>query len=219
MGNKLRRLEYKLAPYAVKNLMTIMIGAMAIVFVADFAVSSANPELSLYEWLAFDRHMIADGQIWRLFTFIFLPPQSSVIFIIFALYLYWLMGSQLEREWGAFHFNLYYLAGIAGALISGLITGYATNSYINMSLFLAFALYYPNFQLYLFFFIPIKIKWLAWLDVILLAVEFIFSGWGARAAILFSLLNVLLFFYRDLIAECKRLFMNLRYRWDRWRKM
>ena len=219
MWKKLRKLEYKLAPYAVKNLMTVMIGAMAIVFVADLAVSSANAELSLYGWLAFDRHMIAEGQVWRLLTFIFLPPDTSIIFIIFALYLYWLMGSALEQEWGALYFNLFYLTGIIGALVSGLITGYATNDFLNMSIFLAFALFYPNFQLYLFFFIPIKIKWLAWIDVFFIAVEFVFGGWGVRLAIVFSLINVIIFFHRDFIAECKRIGMNMKYRWNRWRKM
>ena len=219
MGNKLRKLEYKLAPYAIKNLMTIMIGAMAIVYIADFAVSSANPELSLYNWLIFDLDMVMAGQVWRLFTFIFLPPETSIIFVIFALYLYWLMGSALEREWGSLYFNLFYLTGIIGALISGLITGYATNGYLNLSLFLAFALFYPNFQLYIFFIIPVKIKWLAWLDVIGLLLLFVFGGWGDRLAIIFSLINVIIFFRRDMIAECKRLAMNAKYRWNRWRKM
>ena len=219
MGNKLKKLEYKLAPYAIKNLMTIMIGAMAIVFVADFAVSSSGQGLSLYGWLMFDREAVMAGQVWRLFTFIFLPPDSSVIFIIFALYLYWLMGSALEREWGSFYFNLFYLTGIIGALISGLITGYATNDYLNMSLFLAFALFYPNFQLYIFFLIPIKIKWLAWIDVFFIAVEFIFGGWGDRLAIIFSLINVIIFFRRDMVAECRRIGMNIKYKWNRWRRM
>ena len=217
MGNKLRKLEYKLAPYAIHNLMTIMIGAMAIVFVANFAVSAANSELSLYEWLAFDRAMIMKGQIWRLFTFIFLPPDTSLIFIIFALYLYWLMGSALEREWGALYFNLFYITGIIGALISGAITGYATNDFLNLSIFIAFALLYPNFQLYLFFFIPIKIKWLAWLDVLFLAVEFVLGSWGVRLSIVFSLINVLIFFHRDFASQCRRLGMNIKYSWNRWR--
>ena len=219
MGNKLRKLEYKLAPYAIKNLMTIIIGAMAIVFIADFAVSSANPELSLYNWLTFDLRMVMAGQVWRLFTFIFLPPDTSIIFVIFALYLYWLMGSALEREWGSLNFNLFYLTGIIGALIAGLITGYATNDYLNMSLFLSFALFYPNFELYIFFFIPVKIKWLAWLDVIGLVLLFALGNWGERLAIIFSLINVVIFFRRDMVAECKRLWMNTKYRWNRWRRM
>ncbi len=219
MGNKLKKLEYKLAPYAIHNLMTIIIGAMAIVFIADFAVSAVNPDVSLRGWLTFDFGAIMAGQVWRIFTFIFLPPETSLIFIIFALYLYWLMGSALEREWGALQFNFFYLTGIIGALISGLITGYATNDYLNMSIFLAFALYYPNFQLYIFFFIPVKIKWLAWIDFFFIMVNFVFGSLGVRLAIIFSLINVIIFFWRDFIAECRRIGMNIKYRWNRWRKM
>ncbi len=213
----LRRLEYKLAPYAVQNLMLIMIGAMAIVYVADLAVASTGKDVSLYSWLMFDRAAIASGQMWRLFTFIFLPPADSLIWVFFALYFYYIMGSSLEREWGALRFNIFYLCGILGALISGLITGYATNSYLNLSLFLAFAIFYPNYQVLIFFILPIKIKWIAWLDVFALAVSFVFSGLGGRLAIIASVINVIIFFWRDLWYEIKRLWMNTKFRFIRWR--
>lgn len=217
LKNKLLRLEYKLAPYAIENLMTVMIGAMAIVFIANLAVSSANADVSLYSWLMFDRAAIAAGQIWRLFTFIFLPPSTSVIWIIFSFYLYWMIGQGLEREWGALRFNLFYLCGIIGALASGLITGYATNSYINLSLFLAFAIFYPNYELYLFFILPVKMKWFAWFYAITIFVSFLSSSFGGRLAILFSLANVLIFFHRDFWFELKRIGMNIKFRYTRWR--
>lgn len=217
LKNKLKKLEYKLAPYAVKNLMSVMIGAMAIVYIADLFVSSTNRDLSLISWLTFDTAAIASGQFWRILTFIFLPPETSLIFVVFAFYFYWLMGKALETEWGALRFNLFYLCGIIGALISGLITGYATNSYLNLSLFLAFALFYPNYQVMLFFFIPFKVKWLAMFDVFLLVFSFVLSGWGGRLAIIFSLINVMIFFYRDFVYEVKRHVMNLKFRINRRR--
>lgn len=217
LKNKLRKLEYKLAPYAIENLMTIMVGAMAIVFIADLAVASTGRDLSLYSWLMFNRDAVMAGQFWRLFTFIFLPPDSSIIWIIFSLYFYWMLGQALEREWGALRFNLFYLCGIIGALLSGLITGYATNSYINLSLFLAFAIYYPNYEILLFFILPVKMKWLAWFYAATIIFEFVLSGFGGKLAILFSLLNVILFFYGDLWLEIKRLGMNIKYKFRRWR--
>lgn len=213
----LRRLEYKLAPYAISNLMAIMIGAMAIVYVADIAVASTGRDISLYSWLMFDRAAIASGQIWRIFTFIFLPPDTNLILVFFALYFYYIMGQALEREWGALRFNIFYLCGIIGALISGFITGYATNSYLNLSLFLAFAIFYPNYQVLVFFFFPIKIKWLAWFDALILIASFVFSNWGGRLAILFSVLNVIIFFYRDFWYEIKRMWMNTKFRFIRWK--
>lgn len=217
LKNKIRQLEYKLAPYAIKNLMTVMIGAMAIVYIAELLVASTGRGLSLTSWLTFNTSAIMAGQFWRVFTFIFLPPDSSLILVIFAFYFYWLMGQALEAEWGALRFNLFYLCGIIGALVSGLITGYATNSYLNMSLFLAFALFYPNYQVLVFFFIPLKVKWLALIDVALLTYSFILSGWGGRLAIIFSLINVMIFFYRDFFYEIKRIYMNIKFRITRWR--
>ena len=212
MGYKLKKLEYKLAPYAVRNLMTVIIGAMVIVYIANFAVAASGAEQSLYSYLIFDRAAIAAGQVWRVFTFIFMPPQTSLIFIIFALYFYWMMGSALEREWGALRFNVFYLVGIIGAIAAGLITGIATNSYLNMSLFLAFAAFYPNYTVMIFFILPVKVKWLAYIDLALLVYMFILNGWGGRCAILFSLVNVVIFFWRDMAAECKRIIGNIRYR-------
>lgn len=213
----LRRLEYKLAPYAITNLMTIIIGAMAIVYVADIVVASTGKDVSLYSWLMFDRAAIAAGQVWRIFTFIFLPPDTNLIFVFFALYFYYIMGTVLEREWGALRFNIFYLCGIIGALISGFISGYATNSYLNLSLFLAFAIFYPNYQVLVLFFLPIKVKWLAWIDAALIAVSFIFSNWSGKLAILFSVINVIIFFYRDFWYEIKRAWTNMKFRFIRWK--
>ncbi len=213
----LRRLEYKLAPYAITNLMTIIIGAMAIVYVADIAVAATGKDVSLYSWLMFDRAAIAAGQVWRIFTFIFLPPDTNLIFVFFALYFYYIMGTVLEREWGALRFNIFYLCGIIGALISGFISGYATNSYLNLSLFLAFAIFYPNYQVLVLFFLPVKVKWLAWIDAALIAVSFIFSNWSGKLAILFSIINVIIFFYRDFWYEIKRTLTNMKFRFIRWK--
>lgn len=219
MKNKfsLKRLEYKLAPYAISNLMTIIIGAMAIVYVADLAVASTGRDLSLYYWLMFDKAAIASGQVWRLFTFIFLPPDTNLIWLIFSLYFYYIIGSALENELGALRFNIFYLCGIIGTLIAGLITGYATNDYINLSLFLAFAIFYPNYQLYLFFFIPVKVKWIALFDLFFIIANFILVGVGGKIAIAVSFINVIIFFFNDFLYEIKRILMNTKFRFIRWK--
>ena len=114
--------------------------------------------------------------------------------MVFALYFYYLIGTALEREWGSSWFNIYYIFGVIGTIIGGFITGYATNYYLNLSLFFAFAAMYPNFEVLLFFFIPIKIKWLALLDAALFLISFLFGTWPDRAAIIASLVNFLIFF-------------------------
>lgn len=204
----LNKLERKFGKFAIPNLMNIIVFGMAIVFAVDTFI---NPEyqFNLSSLLYFDRDLIFQGQIWRLITFVFLPPDSSLLFIIFALYFYWMIGSGLEAQWGSFRFNVFYFTGVIATIISGLITGYAFNTYLNLTLFLAFAILYPNLQVLLFFFIPIKIKWLAWIDAILLAVTCVFNTWPGRIALLVSVANLLLFFWHDIIYEIKMFFRRI----------
>lgn len=198
----LDKLEKRFGKLAIKNLMLILVGAMAIVFLFDIFVS-LKTGYSLEGRLIFQRSSIFAGEWWRVFTFIFLPPDSSPLFIIISLYFYYLIGTTLENQWGSFGFTLYYLLGIIGAIVSGFITGYATNYYLNMSLFLAFAILNPNFEILLFFFIPIKMKWLAIIDGVLLALSFVYSGWSGKLSLIMALVNLLIFFTPHLIDHIK----------------
>ena len=129
--------------YAIRNLMTIIVGGMGIVFLVDW-VMGPRLGITLSSYLYFDRALILQGEVWRVLTFVFLPPDSSLLFILFALYFYWMIGNSLENEWGSFRFMVYYLCGVLGTILSGFLTGYAVNDYLNLSLFLAFALLYPD---------------------------------------------------------------------------
>ena len=194
----LDRLEYKFGRRALRNLMLYIVIGMAIVFVSDF-ILYPQIGITLSELFTFDRTMIFPGQVWRVLTFVFLPPDSSIIFIVFALYFYWMIGSSLENAWGAFRFDIYYLVGVLGTIAGGLLVGSATNVYLNLSLFFAFAMLFPNHEVRLFFFIPIRVKWLAILDAVLFVIGFVFSGWGGRVSMLVSVANFFLFFAGDFI--------------------
>ncbi len=199
----LDKLERKFGKLAIKNLMLILVGAMAIVFAMDLFVGAKTGQ-SLYFRLMFDRTAILNGEVWRAFTFLFLPPDSGIIFIIFSLYFYYLIGTAIENEWGAFGFTAYYFLGVIGAIASGFIAGYATNYYLNMSLFLAFAILNPNYEIYLFFFVPIKMKWLGLISGILLIMSFYYSTWGGRLSLIMALINLLVFFTPLLIKRIKQ---------------
>ena len=120
--------------------------------------------------------------------------------------LYYSLGNTLESYWGAFRYNVYIFSGILftviGAfIVNGLIGGitgfgslYSTY-YINMSIFLACASIMPDYQLLLYGIIPIKMKWLAVLDVVLLAVDAVQGGLIIRIVIIASLLNFIIFFF------------------------
>lgn len=160
MNNWLDKLERKFSRYAIPNLITYII----ILYAAGFALELINPTF-YSQFLSLDASKILQGQIWRIVTFIIQPPSDSLIFIAFALYLYYMIGKQLEAAWGAFRFNLYFFSGmlfiVLGAILAYLLTGTVLPMdtwYLNLSLFFAFAALYPDIQLLLFFVIPIKIK-------------------------------------------------------------
>ena len=204
----LDRLGNKYGRFAIPNLMNIIVFGMTFVFLADMALLYSKG-INLSSYLVFDTNAIYAGQFWRLISFVIIPPGSSILFIIFALYFFWLMGSSLEAEWGAFKFNVFYITGIIGTILSGLITGYATNSYLNLCMFLAFALLFPNHRITLFFFIPIKVKYLAYVDCAFLILAFVFATWQGKLAITAALLNIIFFFWRDILDGIKHFFMRI----------
>lgn len=196
----LNKLERKLGKIAIPNLMLLVVILMFVVFMVDMMF----PASGLYYLLTFNRDAILEGQVWRLLSFALIPPASRSIWILISLYFYYFVGSSLEASWGSFKFNIYYFCGLLATIASGFITGYAENSFLNLSLFFAFAMLYPNLEVRLFFILPVKIKWLAWLDGALFLFQFIFGSWSTRATIIVSLLNFFLFFGKNFIDSIKQ---------------
>ncbi len=207
----LDRLERKFGRFSISNLMTVMVGAMAIVYIMGLLIEPRTG-ISLTGALMFDRSLILSGQIWRLFTFVFLPPSRSAIWIFLSLYFYWSLGTALEAQWGAFRFNLFYLCGMLCTVIGGFITGYALNDYINLSLFLAYAILFPDATFHLFFVIEIKAKYMAIAYLIILVLLLVGSPFSHILAAIISLGNVILFLWPRIRSEYKRLRMNWRYK-------
>lgn len=186
----------KFGRFAIHRLMTVIVCGMAVLAILDIYLSAAK-DVSLIPYLIFDRDAIFSGQVWRILSFLLIPPESSPVLMVLALYFYWLIGNGLESQWGAFRFNVFYFCGVIGSILAGLITGYATNGFLNLSLFLAFALIYPDYEVLLFFVLPVKVKFLAILDALLLAAILVFSGWRMKVALLIAIGNLFLFFWRE----------------------
>lgn len=169
------KLERKMGKYAINNLMMYIIG----IYIMGFVITVFAP--GVYEaYLALDAQKILHGEIWRIFTFVLQPPSTSFLFLFFALYFYYMIGSVLERLWGAFRFNLYFFSGVILHVIAALIiylifnVSYQMSTYyINLALFMAFAFEYPDNEILLFFVLPIKIKWIAYLDAVIFAITII----------------------------------------------
>lgn len=160
---------------------------------------------SVIPLLTLDPALVLQGEVWRLISYIFIPPNASPIFIVFVLYFYYMVGTGLEQEWGTFKFNLYYLIGMLGTTVAIFITGGgATAVYLNMSLFLAFAYIYPNFEILLFLLLPLKVKYLAWLNWFFIGFT-VFSGTlPEKTAAVVSIANFLLFFGKDIYKNLQR---------------
>ncbi|MBR2473957.1 MAG: hypothetical protein IKB51_02885 [Clostridia bacterium] len=216
----LYKLENKIRKIAIEKLMQMISVAMLIVFAVDTVLmfASDGQAISLNALLAFDRAAIFRGQVWRIVSFIFVYPASTnLLFTLLALYFYYWTGTAVEGYWGKARFNLYYLFGIIGTLIAGFIVGYIDNMYLNLSIFLAFSAMFPETKVLLFFFIPVKVKWIGIAEGALLLLLFILGSWADRAAILAAILNFLLFFGYDLINRIKRAYQDYKWRKNNYR--
>lgn len=164
--NLLNKLNRKFGRYAIHNLMFYII----LLYAAGFLINLINP-IFYYQYLSLDIDKILHGQVWRLLTFIIQPTGgSNILFLAIELYLYYMIGNSLENAWGAFRFNMYYLSGILFNIVAVIIiyifTGLSVDlglTYINRSMFFAFAALYPNVQFLLFFIIPVKVKYLGYI--------------------------------------------------------
>lgn len=204
LSDKIDRFCYKHPRFGINNLMLMLVIGNCIVYLLDmFSSGTLSPMLS------FSRYYILHGQVWRLVTFLFVSDiGSNVIMFALSMYFYWFIGSNLEREWGAGKFTIYYGTGVVMSIIVGFITGYASTTYLDLSLFLAFATLYPNIRFLLMFIIPVKAKWLAWIDAALIGINFVSAlltlRWGTALLIVVSLLNYLIYFWNDLMYYVRR---------------
>lgn len=197
--NWMNKLERKFGRYAIHNL-TIFI---LICYGIGFVINLTMPQLLYYFTL--EPGLILKGQVWRLISWLIVPPSGSIIAIIFILLLYYSLGRTLESIWGAFRYNVYLFSGIIftiiGAFLIYFISGGAlgigfsfSTYYINMSIFFACAAIMPNMELWIYGILPVKFKWLAILDAALIAMDFFRGGIVTKVAITASLLNFFIFF-------------------------
>lgn len=200
--------------FGVPDLMRYIVIGNVVVFFLIMLTRGTNA--NALNFLYFDPQMVLRGEVWRIVTYIFVPSTTSVFWLVVGLYFYYWIGSTLEREWGTARFNLYYWSGVLltviGALLASAITGgnyaVAGTSYVNLSMFLAFAFLFPDTRLLLFFFIPVKIKWLAWLDIAVFVIGIIQSllvgSWLGAILPVVALLNFLVFIWPAIDAFARR---------------
>ena len=195
----------------IPNLMLYISLGTAVVYL----MSNIFGNTYLYGLLYFDRNLILHGQIWRLFTYPLTYYNSNLLLTAIALLCYYSLGGAMENIWGTLRFNLFYLTGVVMMDVYCLIFGgYASVSYLNMSLFLSYATLYPDAHFLLFFIIPIKAWIFALFDLALVLIGLVSNPFPYNLFSVISLANYFLFFGKDVLnvvpvswrANARRLF-------------
>jgi len=197
--NFLKKMERKLGRFAIYNLTMYLVGGQGTALLLGMAAPGFLGSILLIP------DVVTAGQWWRLLSFVFTPPGGNPIFAIFTLYLLYFMGGSLEAHWGRFRYNLYVLIGFLLTIAAAFAFPFsvATNGYITGSIFLAFAYLFPDYQIYLFFVLPVRIKWLALLTWLYYGYSFATGDWSTRLLIMAAIANFLLFFGRDIFYKAR----------------
>ncbi|MDO4803920.1 MAG: hypothetical protein Q4A32_03760 [Lachnospiraceae bacterium] len=220
MNNWLNKMESKFGKYAIPNLTLILIGC----YIVGYALQMINPNAA--EYMKLEPGYILRGQVWRLITWIVMPPYTmsmkgfGIFFTVIMMFFYFSIGNTLERTWGTFRYNVYIFGGMLFTLIAAFVCYFVfsaiaggsvqvgdffTTYYVMMSMFLGFAATFPDAKVYLYFIIPLKVKWLGVLYFALMVYEcgqyfhLVLQGgiyyWVPIIAFIASMMNFFIFFF------------------------
>lgn len=217
--------ERKFGKYAVPNLTVILL----LCYVAGYVIELFNS--NFFAYLTLNPYMIMHGQIWRLVTWVIIPPSSLDFFTLLMLFFYYSIGTVLERTWGTWRYNVYIFTGmlltvvgaflcmglyyLLGAVGDGVVFSYMgiplndaavfamgasafSTYYINIAIYMAYAMTYPDAVVLLMFIIPVKMKWMGIIDLVLLILSFISGDMFTKFAVGAALINVGLFYLNNL---------------------
>lgn len=221
------KFERKFGKYAIQNLSLVLIICYGIGYMLQIVAPM------VVNYLTLDPYLILHGQIWRLVTWVLMPPQESIFWLVIMMFFYYSIGTELERTWGTYRYNVYLFSGMLFTIIGsflgmgltylfygGAIDLYGADAifgqaawnfstyYVNMSIFLAYAVTYPEEKVLLMFIVPLKVKWLGIVYVVSMGFDFIqcFAAIirGSQIGVLYmfycvamlaSLLNFIVFFF------------------------
>ena len=194
------KLERKFGRYAIRNLTTYVI----FTYILGYLLELISPQLVAYMYLI--PEYVLKGEVWRIVTWLLIPPAPLSLFTIITLFFYYSIGKALEDSMGDFAYNLYIFGGVIITILTTFVMyfvapvfhfrylGTPTTYYLAMSIYLAFAVTFPETRVYLFFILPVKIKWLGYIYVAILLLTLYEGNASTRVMIISSLANFLIFF-------------------------
>lgn len=210
----LTKLERKFGKFSIPNLTVILIAGFVVGYLIEILGTGA------LELIALNPAKVMEGQIYRLITWVLIPPSgSNLLFIVIMLFFYFSIGKTLENTLGDFRYTVYILSGILFTDLGMMLTYIvmkalgqaelldmyyqyglygASTYYLCMSMFLAYAFLFPEHQVLLYFIIPVKVKWMGYLDIIYLIVEILRYGlahyYTGMITVIMSILNFIVFY-------------------------
>lgn len=204
LRNKIEAYCYKHPNFGISNLMKYV----AIANVAFWLMNIMNP--SFLQYIVFDPALILRGQVWRLVSFVFYPPNTGILALLVFYFYYWI-GSILEREWGSGPFTVFFFSGIVLTVVYGFVMYFAfgyrimlDSSYLYLSMFFSFAAMYPDMQVLFMFIIPVRMKFLALIDAVFFLISVLGNPFPINLLPVVALLNFFIFCGADIKALLPR---------------
>jgi membrane associated rhomboid family serine protease len=205
-GSFLKRLSGALEVCAVPGLIRYVVLLNALVFILHLLAPGYTSVLELVP------DLVLQGQLWRLVTWIFIPETLSPFWIFFSLLFLLYVGDDLETAIGASRLTSFYVSGVVlctvvsfgfGLMGSGIASLTRANTFLNLSLLLAFATAYPDFKVLVFFFLPMRIVWLALFSAALMILSSLGQPPVVAATLGAAFLNYALFFGSEAYAVAR----------------
>lgn len=195
----LDRLEKRFGFIAIPGLIRAIVTLNGLVFVLVLLNKGFD------SYLALNIERVRAGEVWRLVTYIFVPQISYPLLVFIALWFLWFIGDGLERAWGPFRLTLYFLVGMIGTTVAAVLTNAQFSSQMLFTtLFFAFAHFYPDEVIYIFFILPLKVKWIAWAYAGFLMLGFVTQSNSYRLALIAALSNYLIFFGPGVVRDLRQ---------------
>lgn len=201
--NLLDKLERKIGWLTIPGLMHYIVLGNAFVYIIQMVLN-----VDMDAALAFDWNLILRGQVWRIFSFVFIPPTIfggsvwNVVIAALIFMFYYSIGRKTEMAMGSFAFTIYYLVGMLGVIFFGVVFRVpVTGDYLNSAIFFAYAYYFPDDLILVMMILPVKIKYMAFLSGALLLASFVMGNFYIKILIFTGMINFILFFGKSLVID------------------
>ena len=187
-------------PWAVGLALCVTVGM-------SLGVALADRHAGLFDLVSLAPREVWRGQLWRLPSWLFVEPGPLAL-VFGCLFLYW-FGRDLAEAWGSGRW-LAIFGGVALASAVGtclvaqvdaavMARAYLGGWALSSSMVVAWGLWFPERVVRIYFILPIRGFWIAWLTVAVTVVYAVYAGWEGYLPELFAQGSILGWLYRRVV--------------------